>query len=159
MWGNNSTATPPFLTSAVDKSQWPASCLGCFIPRETAPGIQCTEGWVGYTAGLDVMEKRKMPAPVSSQTLAGQPVACNYTDWAIYSSSLFKSHMLLQSSGSKWVGWGCSHTIQPGYKEGCHQILWEAEDMEPGVHNCIPLPWHNHSGLLSDLTVPVYHSY
>jgi hypothetical protein len=31
--------------------------------------------------------------------------------------------------------------------------------MEPAVHNSIPFLQHNQSGLLSALTVPVYHSY
>jgi hypothetical protein len=50
---------PPFLTSALDRTEWSASRLGRFTPWEIAPGTHLI-GWVGPRVGLDVLEKRKI---------------------------------------------------------------------------------------------------
>jgi hypothetical protein len=42
----------PFLTSALDGSEWPASRHGRFTAGEKAPGTYWIEGWVGPRAGL-----------------------------------------------------------------------------------------------------------
>jgi hypothetical protein len=49
----------PFLTSALDRGEWPVSHPGRFIPGERANGFHCIRGWVDPTDGLDVVEKTK----------------------------------------------------------------------------------------------------
>jgi len=51
------------LTSAVDVGEWSASRSGRFIPREKAPSIHWIGGWVGPTAVLNMVVKRKIPSP------------------------------------------------------------------------------------------------
>jgi hypothetical protein len=43
--------------------EWSASSLGRFSPREKAPGMHFIGGWVGPIAGLDAVERRKIPSP------------------------------------------------------------------------------------------------
>jgi len=43
------------------------------------PGTQCTGGWVGPRAGLDMYGKSRPPPGFDSRTV--QPVASHYTDW------------------------------------------------------------------------------
>jgi len=66
------------LTLILDIGEWQASCPGCFTPRERNPGIHWTGGWVGPTAGLDMVSKQKILSlhwelnpnhPAHSQTL------------------------------------------------------------------------------------------
>jgi len=52
-----------FLTLGIDGGTGSASCPSCFVPRERAPGTHCTEGWVGSSASLDVVVRRKIPSP------------------------------------------------------------------------------------------------
>jgi hypothetical protein len=52
-----------FLTSALDGGEWSTSRLGCFDPRERAPGTHWIGSWVGPRAGLDAVEKGKIPSP------------------------------------------------------------------------------------------------
>jgi hypothetical protein len=72
-----------FLTSALDESEWSASRPSHFIFGKMVPGIHRTGGWLGLTAGLDAIEKRKMPClyqesnPSSS---AVHPLAYRYSD-------------------------------------------------------------------------------
>jgi hypothetical protein len=47
---------PSFLTSALDGSEWSASCPGRFTPGERAPGTHRVGGWVGLKAGLSCVE-------------------------------------------------------------------------------------------------------
>jgi hypothetical protein len=49
-----------FLTSALEGGEWSASPPCCCIPRETAPGTDWTEGWMGPTADMDIKDKRKI---------------------------------------------------------------------------------------------------
>jgi hypothetical protein len=51
---------PPFLTMALDGGGWSASRSSHFTPRERAPSVHWLEGWVGPSAGLDTMKKRKI---------------------------------------------------------------------------------------------------
>jgi hypothetical protein len=51
--GSGGTA-PPFLTSEIDEGVWSALLHGRFTP-----GTQQIRGWVGPSAGFDVVEKRK----------------------------------------------------------------------------------------------------
>jgi hypothetical protein len=48
-----------FLTSALVGGKWSASSSCRFTPRERAPGTHLIGGWVGPTAGLDDVKKRK----------------------------------------------------------------------------------------------------
>jgi hypothetical protein len=48
-----------FLTSALVGSEWSISHPCRFTPEERAPGTRWIGGWVGPTAGLDDVEKRK----------------------------------------------------------------------------------------------------
>jgi len=44
-----------FLTPALDGGEWSASRLGCFTPRERAPGTNCMGDWVGPGAGMNAV--------------------------------------------------------------------------------------------------------
>jgi hypothetical protein len=39
---------PPFLTSALEEGEQPASLSGCLTPRETTPGTDWIVGWLGH---------------------------------------------------------------------------------------------------------------
>jgi hypothetical protein len=58
-----------FLITALDGSEWIASCHGCFTARERAPGTHCIGVWVGPRGGLDAVEKI---VPAWNQTLIPQ---------------------------------------------------------------------------------------
>jgi hypothetical protein len=47
--------------SAVEGGERSASRPGRFTPGERDPSTYWIGGWVGYRAGLDVVEKRKIP--------------------------------------------------------------------------------------------------
>jgi hypothetical protein len=51
------------LTSALDGGEWSASRRGRFTPRRRVPGSHWIGGWVGPSAGLDAVVKRKIPRP------------------------------------------------------------------------------------------------
>jgi hypothetical protein len=51
----------PFLTLALDGSEWSTSRPACFTPRERAPGTHGIEGWVGLVGGGE--EKNSQPPP------------------------------------------------------------------------------------------------
>jgi len=57
------------------RSEWSASCPGCFTPKERAPGTHCVQGWMGSRASMDTMAKKKIPTPAGNQTLFVQPAA------------------------------------------------------------------------------------
>jgi hypothetical protein len=57
------------LTSALDVGEWSASRPGRFTPRERAPGTHWIGGWVGPSAVLDAVMKRKIPSPAVNRTL------------------------------------------------------------------------------------------
>jgi hypothetical protein len=50
-----------FLITALDGTEWIASCHGCFTARERAPGMYCIGGWVGLSGGLNAVEKISCP--------------------------------------------------------------------------------------------------
>jgi hypothetical protein len=56
------------LTSALDAGGLSAYSSGHFKSRETVPGTQWIEGWLGPSAALDSIEKRIYPAPAGTQT-------------------------------------------------------------------------------------------
>jgi hypothetical protein len=73
-------------TSALDGGEWSASRPGRFTPRERNPGTHWLRGWVGPSAVLDTVVKKKIPSPrreLNPRTPIVQPVAQSYTDWAI----------------------------------------------------------------------------
>jgi hypothetical protein len=55
-----------FLTSALDGGEWSATRHSRFTPRGKSlpPGIHWMGGWVGSTASLDAVEKRKNYLPL-----------------------------------------------------------------------------------------------
>jgi hypothetical protein len=64
-------------TLALGGGEWSASCLFHFTPGETAPGTHCIGSWVGQSAALDIMEKRKILSCGESNpdSSVAQPVA------------------------------------------------------------------------------------
>jgi hypothetical protein len=52
-----------FLTSALEEGEWSASHPGHLTPGETTPVNDWRGRRVGPTAGLDAVEKRKIPRP------------------------------------------------------------------------------------------------
>jgi hypothetical protein len=57
-YGGVEITAPSFLTSALDGGEWSASCPGRFTREERDPGTHWIGGWVGLSAGMDVVEKR-----------------------------------------------------------------------------------------------------
>jgi hypothetical protein len=52
-----------FLTSALDGSEWSASCPSHFTRRDRATGTHWIGGWISPRAGLDIVVKRQIPTP------------------------------------------------------------------------------------------------
>jgi hypothetical protein len=52
-----------FLTSALDRGEWPASRPGRFTRKERDPGIHWIGGWAGTRAVLNAVVKRTIPSP------------------------------------------------------------------------------------------------
>jgi hypothetical protein len=68
------------------KTYWGVALEGRFTAGETALGTHWIGGWVSPRAGLDEVEKRKIPSPRRESKLRTpivQPVASRCTDWAI----------------------------------------------------------------------------
>jgi hypothetical protein len=79
-WSYSSTHS---LTSALDGGEWLASRPGRFTPRERALSTHWMGGWVGSSAVLDAVVKRKIPSlrwESNPRTPIVQPVAQRYTD-------------------------------------------------------------------------------
>jgi hypothetical protein len=75
-----------FLTSALDRDDWSASCPCRFTDPGKSPSTDWIGGWAGSRAGLDAVVKRKIPSPrqeSNRRTPIVQPEPCRYTDWAI----------------------------------------------------------------------------
>jgi hypothetical protein len=74
-----------FLTSALVRGEWSASCPGHFTPEERAPGTHWIGGWVGPRTSLDDIQNRKFLTllGLKHQTLVIQPVASRYNNCAI----------------------------------------------------------------------------
>jgi hypothetical protein len=63
-----------FLTSALAGSEWSASRPGCFTPSERVPSTHWIGDWVGPSAGLDDVKKRKcLTLPGLELRLLGRP--------------------------------------------------------------------------------------
>jgi hypothetical protein len=89
-WGSGVIA--PFIFDlSTNGGEWSASRPGRFTPKERAPGTYWLGGWVGPSAVLDAVVKRKIPNPrreSNPKTPIVQPVAQRYTDRAITALSL-----------------------------------------------------------------------
>jgi hypothetical protein len=59
-FGGSGDLAPPVLNLNPKGGEWPASCPDRFTAWEIAPVTPCVGDWVGYTAGLDALVKRKM---------------------------------------------------------------------------------------------------
>jgi hypothetical protein len=71
------------LTSALDGGGWSASRPGRFTLTERAPSTHWIGGWVGPSAVLGAVVKRKIPSPrreSNTGTPIVQPLAQRYTD-------------------------------------------------------------------------------
>jgi hypothetical protein len=87
-WGSGGIA-PRILDLGTKWGEWSASRPGCFTPRERSSGTHWIGGWVGPSAVLDAVVKRKIPSPrreSNPRTPIVQSVAQRYTDWAINGS-------------------------------------------------------------------------
>jgi hypothetical protein len=66
---------PHILDLGIDVGEWLASRPGSFNQRERTPGTHCIGRWVGSSAGVDAVVKRKIPShcwdsnPRSSTTI------------------------------------------------------------------------------------------
>jgi hypothetical protein len=75
-----------YLTSALDGSEWSASRPSRSTRKGTARGNHWIGDWVGPSAVLDAMLKRKILSPrreSKPRTPIVQSVAQRYTDWTI----------------------------------------------------------------------------
>jgi len=62
-WGSGGIAPRILLTLALDGGEWSASHTDRYTPRERALGTHWLRGWMGPTAGLNAVRKRKSPCP------------------------------------------------------------------------------------------------
>jgi hypothetical protein len=67
-WVSRGTAPRILDLGPLDGGYWSASRPRRFIPRKRVPATHWIGGWVGPTAGLDAVVKRKFPAPAGSRT-------------------------------------------------------------------------------------------
>jgi hypothetical protein len=66
------------LISLLDGGEWSASRFSRFNPKEKDPGTHWIGDWVGPSASLDTVLKRKIPSPrreSNPDNLIVQPVA------------------------------------------------------------------------------------
>jgi len=75
MYGTVEVQLHAILTSPPDGGEWSASCPAHFILRERASGTHLLGGWVGLRASLNLVVKRKAPAPAGNQTAVNQSTA------------------------------------------------------------------------------------
>jgi hypothetical protein len=68
-----------FLTSALEGGEWSASRTDRFTRRKGTPDTRWIGSWVGPIAGLEVVEKRKIPR-TETRTPILKPVAIRYAD-------------------------------------------------------------------------------
>jgi hypothetical protein len=73
-----------FLTSALDGGEWSAARPGRFTPGVRAPGTYWIGRWVGPSAGLDAVARRKNPYRESN---SGRPSCSLVTTVLNYTNS------------------------------------------------------------------------
>jgi hypothetical protein len=71
---------PPFLTSALNACEGPASRPCCGTRGERDPRTHLTGDYVGPRTGLDAVNTETSLSPAGNRTLAVQPVAHRSTD-------------------------------------------------------------------------------
>jgi hypothetical protein len=80
------------MTSELGGGEWSTSRTGRFTPEEGALGTHWLGGWMGPSAGLDGMEKRKF------LTLSGlelRPLGCPGRSQSLYRLSYPGSYVML----------------------------------------------------------------
>jgi hypothetical protein len=70
--GGEGYSSNPFLTSALDGSEWHTPAV--LYPQESTPSTHWIGGWVGLRAGLDTEVRGESFASAKDQTLAVQSV-------------------------------------------------------------------------------------
>lgn len=65
--GRAETLPNKFLISALDAGEWSTSCSARYAPGKPNPDAHWTGGWVGLTADLDIVIKRKICSPARNQ--------------------------------------------------------------------------------------------
>jgi hypothetical protein len=60
-----------FLTLPLHADEWSALCPNCFTPRKRANSTHLIGDWVGPTASLDMVVKRKKSLPESNPSHPG----------------------------------------------------------------------------------------
>jgi len=71
-----------FLTSVLNRSQWPASCSGRFTNGQGSWGSDLIWVWESGRAALDVVANKRNPCPCYVRTPVVQPKASLY--WLSY---------------------------------------------------------------------------
>jgi hypothetical protein len=83
-WQYSST----FMTLALVRGEWSASCPGSFTPEETATGTHWTAGWEASEPVWMPWRRERSLDPPRDCTTAIQPAVSPYTKWAILSPSM-----------------------------------------------------------------------
>jgi hypothetical protein len=69
-----------FLTSALDRDEWPVSLLWPLFHQRKNPRYLLERRLDGPKAGLDVVTKRKIADPARNRVLVDQPIASHYSE-------------------------------------------------------------------------------
>jgi hypothetical protein len=77
-----------FLTSALDGSEWSASCPCRSTSGDRAPGTHWIGGWVGLRPVWTLWRRDKSCAPTGNQT-PSSPKTRRHTDWGIPACRLY----------------------------------------------------------------------
>jgi len=64
--GGSEGIPPSILNLRLDRDKLWASCPSFFTLMERAPGTHLIGGWVGPKVSMDVVMKRKVPAPAGN---------------------------------------------------------------------------------------------
>jgi hypothetical protein len=75
MYGGVEEQLQPILNLILEGGEWSESRHDRFTPVEGAHCADWIGNWMGPTAGLYLVGKRKFPAPTGNQTPVVEPVA------------------------------------------------------------------------------------
>jgi hypothetical protein len=115
-----------FLTVALFGGEWSASCPGCFIPGERAPGTHLIGGWVGPRTHLDDLEKRKIS---SLPGLELGPLGCPACSQSLYRLHYPSSYRIRQHQFN-----ACTHFFQaPSANQRTATVKW-AQALQASPH-------------------------